>query len=113
MKSDLKICDKKRYNLAVFIVHDQEWYADNRNPVELSNIIHTNSLKYAYKIIHSCEETCNRCNYTMYVFNMETKTPLYIYKDEENNEIRYSELTYADKNFTDADFYNNLLQSVL
>lgn len=110
MNNILKIWDSKMYNLAVFIVQDKVWYEDGSNPTELNDVIHTNSLEYACKILHEREEYCNRCSFTMYVFDIKTKTPVEIYKDEETGEIGYSELTYANKDFTDEDFYNDLVK---
>ena len=46
----------------------------------------------------------------MYVFDMQTKMPVDVYKDEETGKIEYSELTYANKDFTDEDFYNDLIK---
>ena len=110
MNNILKIWDSKMYNLAVFIVQDKVWYEDGSNPTELNDVIHTNSLEYACEILHEREEYCNRCNFTMYVFDIKTKTLVEIYKDEETGEIEYSELTYANKDFTDEDFYNDLVK---
>ena len=110
MKKILKIWDTKMYNFAVFIVQDKAWYEDGSNPTGLNDVIHTNSLEYACKVIHEWEAYCNRCNFTMYVFDMQTKMPVDVYKDEETGKIEYSDLTYANKDFTDEDFYNDLIK---
>ena len=52
MKNILKIWDTKMYNFAVFIVQDKAWYEDGSNPTGLNDVIHTNSLEYACKVIH-------------------------------------------------------------
>ena len=121
MRYNLKVWKGKMYNIVVFAVDMKCWHEDGSHSVELCSTIHTNSLRYACRIIQKYEEYCSRCQYKMYIFDIETITPIDIYKNEETGEIEYSELTYAGEiytdegvhNYTDEDVYNGLLQAAM